>query len=187
MNGDTLTANSAHSRTAAAFASTRQQADMSRPLHVFLLHGGKKFSSPILYSAPPEKRIRRVQTAGKPMRLVFVTAATGVVMVVVIFELLRRRQLREKYGALWLVVALAVLPLAFFPTLLDGFTSVLGIASGLSLFLFLSVVFLLLVAVHLSWESSRLEEETRCLSEEIALLRAEVTELRESREEVKTP
>lgn len=121
------------------------------------------------------------------MRLVFVTAATGVVMVVVIFELLRRRQLREKYGALWLLVALAVLPLAFVPTLLDGFTSVLGIASGLSLFLFMSVVFLLLVSVHLSWESSRLEEETRCLSEEIALLRAEVAEFQESRERVKTP
>jgi hypothetical protein len=121
------------------------------------------------------------------MRLVFVTAATGVVLVVVIFELLRRRQLREKYGALWLLVALAVLPLAFVPTLLDGFTSALGIASGLSLFLFLSVVFLLLVSVHLSWESSRLEEETRCLSEEIALLRAEITEMQESRERVTTP
>ncbi|BEL10197.1 hypothetical protein Q0Z83_083880 [Actinoplanes sichuanensis] len=121
------------------------------------------------------------------MRLVFVTATTGLIMLVVIIELLRRRQLREKYGALWLLVAIAVLPLAFVPTLLDGFTSVLGIASGLSLFLFLSVVFLFLVAVHLSWESSRLEEETRSLSEEIALLRADVAELQESRERVTTP
>ncbi|WP_203815295.1 DUF2304 domain-containing protein [Paractinoplanes ferrugineus] len=121
------------------------------------------------------------------MRLVFVTATTGVIMLVVIIELLRRRQLREKYGALWLLVAIAVLPLAFVPTLLDGFTEFLGIASGLSLFLFLSVVFLLLVTVHLSWESSRLEEETRSLSEEIALLRADVAELQELREKAKTP
>ena len=121
------------------------------------------------------------------MRLIFVTATTGLVMLVVIVELLRRRQLREKYGALWLLVGFAVLPLAIAPTLLDGITSFLGIASGLSLFLFLSIVFLFLVSVHLSWESSRLEEETRSLSEEIALLRADVAELQELREKVKTP
>jgi hypothetical protein len=113
------------------------------------------------------------------MRLVLVTAATGTVMLVVIFELLRRRQMREKYGALWLLVAIGVLPLALVPTLLDRFTSLLGIASGLSLFLFLSVVFLVLVVVHLSWECSRLEEETRDLSEEISLLRNDVDALRE--------
>jgi hypothetical protein len=113
-----------------------------------------------------------------PMRLVFVTATTGLVLLIVIVELLRRRQLREKYGALWLVVAIAVLPLAFFPSILDGITSFVGIASGLSLFLFLSLVFLLLVALHLSWECSRLEEETRNLSEEIALLRSDFNDLR---------
>ncbi|WP_312034292.1 DUF2304 domain-containing protein [Actinoplanes sp. TBRC 11911] len=107
------------------------------------------------------------------------TAATGVVMFAVIFELLRRRQMREKYGALWLVVAIGMLPLALVPTLLDRFTSLLGIASGLSLVLFLAVVFLVLVAVHLSWECSRLEEETRDLSEEISLLRSDVDALRE--------
>ncbi|WP_240669721.1 DUF2304 domain-containing protein [Actinoplanes solisilvae] len=115
------------------------------------------------------------------------TATTGLIMLVGIFELLRRRQLREKYGALWLLVALAVLPLSFVPTLLDGLSSFLGIASGLSLFLFLSIAFLLAVAAHLSWESSRLEEETRSLSEEIALLRADVAELQELREGAKTP
>jgi hypothetical protein len=123
------------------------------------------------------------------MRLVLVTATTGLVMMIVIFELLRRRKLREKYGALWLVVAVGALPLAFFPSLLDGFTSVLGIASGLSLVLFLAVVFLLLIAVHLSWECSRLEEETRNLSEEISLIRSEFDDLKENalREKAGTP
>ena len=128
------------------------------------------------------------------MRLVIVTATTGLVMLIVIFELLRRRQLREKYAALWLVVGIAVLPLAFFPWLLDGITHFFGIASGLSLFLFMALVFLFLIAVHLSWESSRLEEETRNLSEEIALLRSDFDELRSkvaeaeaAREKVKAP
>ena len=34
-------------------------------------------------------------------------------------ELLRRRQLREKYAVLWLLVAVAVAALAIFPGLLD--------------------------------------------------------------------
>lgn len=105
------------------------------------------------------------------------TATAGLVMLLVIFELLRRRQLREKYGALWLVVAVGVLPLALIPTLLDGFTKSLGIASGLSLFFFLAIVFLLLVTVHLSWECSRLEEEARAVVEELALLRQRVDRL----------
>jgi hypothetical protein len=105
-------------------------------------------------------------------RLTLVTALTGLVLLATIVELLRRRQLREKYALLWLGVAIAVLPLALFPRLLDSVAEALGVASGVSLALFLGVVFLLLVTVHLSWEVSRLEEETRTLAEEIALLRA---------------
>src|SRR5262249_8249084 len=86
-------------------------------------------------------------------------------------ELLRRRQLQEKYAILWLGVSLVMLPMAFFPSLLDSVATALGIASGVSLVLFLGIVFLLLVCVHLSWEVSRLEEETRTLAEEVALMR----------------
>ena len=89
-------------------------------------------------------------------------------------ELLRRRQLREKYAILWLAVGLVILPLAFFPRLLDDVAGALGVASGVSLVLFLGIVFLLLVCVHLSWEVSRLEEETRTLAEDLALLRTEL-------------
>jgi len=104
------------------------------------------------------------------MKLTLVTAVTGLVLLAVIVELLRRRQLREKYALLWLLVGLAVAPLALRPRLLDRVAQTLGVVSGVSLVLFLAVVFLLLVCVHLSWEVSRLEEETRTLAEHIALL-----------------
>jgi hypothetical protein len=107
------------------------------------------------------------------MKLTVVTALTGIVVIVVILELLRRRQLREKYAVLWLVVGVLVLPLGFFPRILDAVAEALGVASGVSLVLFGGLVFLLLVCVHLSWEVSRLEEETRVLAEEVALIRAE--------------
>jgi hypothetical protein len=108
------------------------------------------------------------------MKLTLVTALTGLVVLLVILELLRRRQLREKYAMLWLGVSLVIIPLALFPRLLDNVAGALGVASGVSLVLFLGIVFLLLVCVHLSWEVSRLEEETRTIAEELALLRTEV-------------
>ncbi|MEU6025061.1 DUF2304 domain-containing protein [Micromonospora sp. NPDC047134] len=108
------------------------------------------------------------------MKLTLVTGLTGLVLLGTIVELLRRRQLREKYGMLWLGLLFVVIPLSLFPRLLDGVADLLGVASGVSLVLFLGIVFLLLVCIHLSWEVSALEEETRTLAEEFALLRAEV-------------
>jgi hypothetical protein len=114
------------------------------------------------------------------MKLTILTAIIGFALLVIIFELMRRRQLREKYALLWGAVAIAVVPLALFPRLLDTVTSVVGVASGVSLVLFLGLVFLLVLCLHLSWEVSALEEETRTLAEEIALLRIEIRERADS-------
>src|ERR1700755_1675863 len=89
-------------------------------------------------------------------------------------ELLRRRQLREKYAILWLGVSIVVIALAAFPGLLDWSAHRLGVSSPPNLLLFAAVLVLLLVSVHLSWEVSRMEEETRTLAEEIGLLRMQV-------------
>jgi len=108
------------------------------------------------------------------VKLTVLTAVTGLILLLIIFELVRRRQLREKYAVLWGAVGIVVLPLGLFPRLLDTVSHLVGVVSGVSLVLFLGVVFLLLVCVHLSWEVRRLEEETRTLAEDLALLRTEV-------------
>lgn len=109
------------------------------------------------------------------MRLAVTSAVTVLVLIIVILELLRRRQLREKYAVLWLSTIVLILPVAIYPRLVDTMAVQLGIASGASLVLFLAVVFLLVVCIHLSWEVSRLEEETRTLAEQIALVRTELS------------
>ena len=98
------------------------------------------------------------------------TGIFAVLVLAVVIELLRRRQLKEKYAILWLVTAVAIIPLGMYPGLLDAVSRSLGIATGASLVLFLAIAFLLFVCMHLSWEVSRLEEETRVLAEEIALI-----------------
>lgn len=118
------------------------------------------------------------------MKLAIMTGVVALLLLALIFELLRRRQLREKYAVLWLVVGLGTLPLGFIPWSLDNVSSWLGVASGASLVLFLAVVFLLIVCIHLSWEASRLEDETRSLAEEVALIRAEMREMRDRQGEL---
>lgn len=111
------------------------------------------------------------------MNLTVLTAVMALIFLASVVELVRRRRLREKYAALWILVGLVVAPLGFFPTALNDVTRYLGVASAVSLVLFAGMMFLLLVCLHLSWESSRLEDETRVLAEEIALLRLRVEEL----------
>ena len=109
-------------------------------------------------------------------KLTIVTGLTALVLLAFMIELLRRRQLQEKYAILWLAVSVIMVPLAFFPTIVNKVAVAIGFASGVSLVLFVGIVFLLMVCMHLSWEVSRLEEETRTLAEDVALLRREALE-----------
>lgn len=109
-------------------------------------------------------------------KLTIVTGLTALVLLAFMIELLRRRQLQEKYAILWLAVSVIMVPLAFFPTIVNKVAVTIGFASGVSLVLFVGIVFLLMVCMHLSWEVSRLEEETRTLAEDVALLRREALE-----------
>ena len=96
----------------------------------------------------------------------------GLLLMVLIFELLRRRRLREKYAALWLVVGSVVLLLAVFPSILFWVSDRLGFGVPSNLVFFAGGVVLLFVAIQLSLEVGRLEDESQRLAEEVALLRA---------------
>ncbi|HJQ45116.1 MAG TPA: DUF2304 domain-containing protein [Amycolatopsis sp.] len=99
-----------------------------------------------------------------------------------IFELLRRRQLSEKYAVLWLVVGVVILVLTIFPGLLTALAEATGVALPVNLLFFVAIIFLVCVALHLSWELSRVENETRRLAEDVAILRLELEELKKQAE-----
>lgn len=108
------------------------------------------------------------------MTVQIVGLVSGLLVLALMFTLLKRRQLKEKYAVLWLLVSVAVAVLAVAPGLLDAVAVALGVEEPVNLLLFVGVLVLLVVCVHLSWESSRLEDETRALAEEVALLRLQV-------------
>lgn len=94
------------------------------------------------------------------------------VNVAVMLELVRRRQLREKYALLWLAVGVGGIVIGVARPLMDRLATAVGVSYGPSVVFLAAILFLLLVCVHLSWEVSRLEERTRILARELALLQA---------------
>ncbi|WP_122818343.1 DUF2304 domain-containing protein [Nocardioides pantholopis] len=99
----------------------------------------------------------------------------SVVVLVALFELLRRHRIREKYAVLWFVVALGVITLAVFPSLLTGVAELIGVEVPANLLFFAASLVLLLITLQHSYELGRLEEKTRVLAEEVALLRLEIS------------
>jgi len=116
------------------------------------------------------------------MSSTYLVALIGSVLILAgIIELLRRRQLTEKYAVLWLVVGLLLLVFTVFPSLTTGLAHTLGVAVPTNLMFFVGIVFLVGVVLHLSWEVSRLENETRKLAEDQAILRLEVEQLQKDK------
>ncbi|HEY0645082.1 MAG TPA: DUF2304 domain-containing protein [Nocardioides sp.] len=94
----------------------------------------------------------------------------AVLTLVVLFEMLRRQRLREKYALIWVVVALSTVLLVIFPGLLTRASDLLGVQVPANLLFFVASMLLLLLSIQFSYEIGRLEDRTRTLAEEIALL-----------------
>lgn len=109
--------------------------------------------------------------------IVFAGIAFAVLVLAIIVTLLLRRQLREKYATLWLVVGLVLLVISVFPGLLVQLTHLLGVEVPANLIFAISIALLVGVALHLSWELSRAEEEIRSLAEDVAINRADIEAL----------
>jgi hypothetical protein len=97
----------------------------------------------------------------------------ALITIVTLFEMLRRRHLREKYALLWIVIAIGTVVVALVPGLLYWVSDQIGVAVPANLLFFTASMVLLVVSIQHSYELGRLEERTRTLAEEVALLRLE--------------
>ena len=98
----------------------------------------------------------------------------SLIILVALFEMMRRNRLREKYALIWAVVALAVITVAAFPALLSNAAGAIGLAVPVNLLFFVASMVIMVITLQHSSELGRLEERTRTLAEEIALLRLEL-------------
>lgn len=111
------------------------------------------------------------------MIVAFILVVTALVAGIVIAAV-RTGVLREKYAALWILVAAGVLVLAIWPGLLSVVADWFGVVVPSNLLFAVAILLLLAVSLQLSLAVSTLESHTRTLAEEVSLLRADLEELR---------
>jgi hypothetical protein len=97
------------------------------------------------------------------------TIAIAIAALVIVLVLVRRQRLKERYAAIWLLVASGMVVLAVFRPLLDRLSDALGIQSGTTTVFLLAVLVILVVQLQLSMSLSTLEEKVRDLAEAVAL------------------
>ena len=105
-----------------------------------------------------------------------ILGVTGsVITLTLLFEMMRRHHLREKYAAFWVAVAMGTLLIAAFPSVLRAAADLVGVAVPSNLLFFVASMVLMSISIQHSHELGRLEERTRTLAEELAILRMERT------------
>jgi hypothetical protein len=109
-------------------------------------------------------------------RLTVVSLVLALAAFLLVFELLRRRRLREKYAVIWVLIVIGTVVLAFVPSLLTRLAALIGIQTPSNLLFLISLVTLFAVSLQLSGEVGALEEQTRRLAEEVGALRLRLEE-----------
>jgi hypothetical protein len=98
------------------------------------------------------------------------SVAFALAIFALVFEMVRRRHLRERYAILWLGAALVLLVLAAWSQLLGSISRAVGIATPSNAFFVIAFSFLLLLVLHFSAVVSKLADESRVLAQRLSLL-----------------
>jgi hypothetical protein len=111
-----------------------------------------------------------------PLRVSIVAALTSLLLLIVIFELIRSRRLRERYALLWLLTASVLLVLSLWRGGLDTIAGVVGINYAPSALFVLGSLFILVVLLHYSTVISKLSDQNTILAQRLALLESKLEE-----------
>ena len=104
------------------------------------------------------------------LRIQLVAVGGSLVLLLVVFELVRRKQLLERYALLWLFSALVLLVLASWRGLLSSVADAIGVFYPPSALFAVAFAFVLLLLLHFSLAVSRLTDQAKVLAQRVALL-----------------
>jgi hypothetical protein len=88
----------------------------------------------------------------------------------IIFELVRRRRLMERYALLWLLSSVVLLVLAVWTGLLERIADTFGFAVPSNALFVVGFAFVLALLLNFSLAISRLSDETKILAQQVARL-----------------
>lgn len=100
----------------------------------------------------------------------------------IVFELVRRRRLMERYALLWLGSSLMLLALAVWRDLLELIASAIGIFYAPSALFVIAFGFILVLLLHFSLVISRLSDQNKVLAQRMGLLQQQIDAASAARE-----
>lgn len=112
-----------------------------------------------------------ILAAQTPLKVSIAATAASVVLVLVVFELVRSRRLRERYALLWLLTGIVLVALSAWRGGLNTIAAWLGVRGYPPAVLFaVGLLFVILVLLHYSTVISRLSDQNVILAQRLALL-----------------
>jgi hypothetical protein len=118
-----------------------------------------------------------------PLKVTIIATIGALVILGVVFELIRRKQLRERYALIWLLTGVVLLVLALWRNGLNTLAGWVGVKTYPPSVIFAAILFFVLVLLlHFSIVLSRLTDQNTTLAQRLALLETEARE----REQAKT-
>ena len=111
-------------------------------------------------------------------RIQAIAVVVTALLLFLVFELVRRRRLLERYALLWLLSAVVLLVLAAWSGLLERVATLVGIATPSNALFVVGFAFVLTLLLHFSLAISRLTDETKILAQQVARLDEELRSAR---------
>jgi hypothetical protein len=106
-----------------------------------------------------------------PLPVSIAAAVASFLLLVVVFELIRSRRLRERYALLWVLTGVVLLALSLWRGGLNTIAGWVGIETYPPAVLFaVGALFILAVLLHYSTVISRLSDQNTILAQRLALL-----------------
>jgi hypothetical protein len=106
-----------------------------------------------------------------PLKVSIAAAIASLLLLVVVFELIRSRRLRERYALLWLLTGLVLLALSLWRGGLNTIAGWFGVTGYPPAVLFaVGSLFIILVLLHYSTVISSLSDQNTILAQRLALL-----------------
>jgi len=106
-----------------------------------------------------------------PLKVSIIASVASLLLLLVVFELIRSRRLRERYAILWLVTGVVLLVLSAWRDALNTIAGWVGVTTYPPAVLFaVATIFILLVLLHYSTVLSKLADQNVILAQRLGLL-----------------
>jgi cell division protein FtsW (lipid II flippase) len=116
-----------------------------------------------------------------PLKVSIAATVASVILLLIVFELIRSRRLRERYALLWVLTGVVLLVLSAWRGGLNTIARWVGVSTYPPAILFaVASLFILAVLLHYSTVISKLSDQNSVLAQRVALLEEKLEDARPS-------